>query len=135
MTIVVDSWAVLAALLDEPPVEAMRQLLDSPPDEPVVMSWINLGEVVYRLRRERHDPDDIDATVRDLRAVVDVELPDEALVLAAAEIKASHAMAYADAFCAATAVRHDAVLWTGDPELLGQGVAWRWRDLRPLSPG
>jgi hypothetical protein len=39
-------------------------------------------------------------------------------------------MAYADAFAAATAVAHDAVLWTGVPELLVTNATWQWRDLR-----
>ena len=39
-------------------------------------------------------------------------------------------MAYADAFAAATAIAHDATLWTGDPELLVADSAWLWRDLR-----
>lgn len=40
-------------------------------------------------------------------------------------------MAYADAFAAALTVARGATLWTGDPELLVDGAAWRWRDLRP----
>ena len=40
-------------------------------------------------------------------------------------------MAFADAFAAALAVREQAELWTGDPELLLDGAPWRWHDLRP----
>ena len=69
-------------------------------------------------------------TVRDVREVVDVRLPDERLVLAAARLKADHPMAYADAFGAALAIAEDAALWTGDPELLVNGSPWPWRDLR-----
>jgi ribonuclease VapC len=36
--------------------------------------------------------------------------------MAAARIKASHAISYADAFAAATAQKHEAVLVTGDPD-------------------
>jgi hypothetical protein len=39
-------------------------------------------------------------------------------------------MSFADAFAAALAARHDATLWTGDPELLVEGSPWQWRDLR-----
>lgn len=53
------------------------------------------------------------------------------LVLDAARIEADHPMAYADAFAAALAVAQDAVVWTGDPELLVEGTPWRWKDLRP----
>lgn len=69
-------------------------------------------------------------TVRDLREVTLPELPTEARVIEAARIKAEHPLAYADAFAAATAIAHDAVLWTGDPELLVDPAAWRWRDVR-----
>lgn len=127
MTVVLDSWAVLRFLEDaDPPASAVADLLDSA--EPL-MSWINLGEVYYVLRRI-HGEDDAAETVRDLRDVIAVRLPDERLVLEAARIKSDHPMAYADAFAAALAVAHDAVLWTGDPELLLDEVPWRWRDLR-----
>lgn len=128
MTVVVDSWAVLRYLEGTgQAATAMAALLDR--DRPL-MSWINLGEVHYVLRR-RHGEDDASETVRDLRDVIDARLPDEQLVLDAARIKADRPMAYADAFAAALAVAQNAVLWTGDPELLVDGAAWQWRDLRP----
>ena len=58
------------------------------------------------------------------------DLPDDERIIDAARIKAEHPMAYADAFAAATAMAHDATLWTGDPELLVHDATWRWRDLR-----
>jgi predicted nucleic acid-binding protein len=69
-------------------------------------------------------------TVRDLRDVIDVRLPDERMVLDAARIKADHPMAFTDAFGAALAVVERATWWTGDPELLVADAAWQWRDLR-----
>ena len=127
MTVVLDSWAVLRYLEDSgPAASAVAGLLD---DDTPLMSWINLGEVHYVLRR-LHGESDAAETVRDLRDVIDVRLPDEALVLDAARIKADHPMSFADAFAAALAVARDATLWTGDPELLISDAAWRWRDLR-----
>ena len=127
MTVVLDSWAVLRYLEDaDPAAGVVSDLLAR--DKPL-MSWINLGEVHYLLRRLQGE-DDATETVRDLRDVVDARLPDERLVLDAARIKADHPMAYADAFAAALTVAQDATLWTGDPELLADNVAWRWRDLR-----
>lgn len=93
------------------------------------MSWINLGEVHYVLRRIHGEAAAIE-TIRDIRSLVDVLLPDERTVLDAARIKADYPMAYADAFAAALAVAHDATLWTGDPELLIASSPWRWKDLR-----
>lgn len=130
MTVVLDSWAVLRYLEDEGPAAlAVADLLDR--DRPL-MSWINLGEVHYVLRR-LHGEDDAVQTVRDLREVVDARLPDERLVLDAARIKADQAMSYADAFAAALAIALGAELWTGDPELMIDAAAWRWRDLRSVS--
>ena len=94
-----------------------------------LMSWINLGEVHYVLRR-LHGEDAATETVRDLRDVIDARLPDERLVVDAARIKADQPMAYADAFAVALTVASDATLWTGDPELLVDGSPWRWRDLK-----
>lgn len=130
MTVVLDSWAVLRHLENtEPAATLVAELLDA---ERPLMSWINLGEVHYALRRA-HGEDDATETVRDLRDVVDVRLPDEGLVLDAARLKADHPMAYADAFGAALAVAEEATLWTGDPELLVDGSLWRWQDLRQRS--
>jgi len=127
MTVVLDSWAVLRYLEDEgSAAQAVSELFDR---ERPLMSWINLGEVHYVLRRA-HGEDDASAAVRDLRRVVEARLPDERLVLDAARIKADVPLSYADAFAAALAVAQDAELWTGDPELLVGGSAWRWRDLR-----
>lgn len=130
MTVVLDSWAVLRYLEGTgDAATAVADLLDG--DRPL-MSWINLGEVHHVLRR-LHGEDDASETVRDLRDVLDARLPDERIVLEAARIKADQPMAYADAFAAALAVAQDAVLWTGDPELLIDRAAWQWRELRPIG--
>ena len=127
MSVVLDSWAVLRYLEDGGPAAAEIDslLTESTP----LMSWINLGEVHYVLRR-LHGEAEATETVRDLRTVLDVRLPDERLIIDAARIKADYPMAYADAFAAALAVAKDATLWTGDSELLVDGATWRWRDLR-----
>ncbi len=93
------------------------------------MSWINLGEVFYVVRRGAGE-EAAASTVRDLRDVLVAELPDERRVLGAGRIKSEFSLAYADAFAAATAQAHDAELWTGDPELLVPSAPWSWRDLR-----
>ncbi len=124
---VLDSWAVLRFLEDSHPAAAVvDELLEvSRP----LMSWINLGEVHYVLRRAVGEDAAIE-TIRDLRARIDVRLPDETQILAAARIKADDPMSYADAFAVALAIDSDAEVWTGDPEILVEDAPWRWRDLR-----
>lgn len=97
--------------------------------------WINLGEVEYIVRR-RQGAAAAAAVVTDVRASVDVKLPDMALVRSAANIKACVAMSYADAFAAAMSARFRAPVLTGNPELLvvpdpALGLPrWSFTDLR-----
>jgi predicted nucleic acid-binding protein len=127
MTTVLDSWAVLRYLEDEGrAADDVAALLAV---ERPLISWINLGEVFYVLRRAA-DEQAATTAVRDLRTVVVAELPDEQRVLQAGRIKSDYLLAYADAFAAATAQAHDAELWTGDAELLLDNAPWAWRDLR-----
>lgn len=128
MTVVLDSWAVLRLLEGtEPAASRVQAELDG--DISPVMSWINVGEVFYIVRR-LHGHEAARSVVHDLRPQLDLELPDEQRVLRAATIKAEHPMAYADAFAAATAIAHQAPLLTGDPELLLPSAPWTYEDLR-----
>lgn len=127
MRFALDSWAVLRLLDgDEPAASRVEAVLDA--GSPV-MSWINLGEVLYITRRDV-GAGVAEEVIRDLRPLLALDLPSEMRVLEAAEIKASHVLAYADAFAAATAIAHDAILLTGDPELLVPDTEWVWEDLR-----
>jgi len=128
VTVVFDSWAVLRLLEGTEPAASRVQLgLDG--DVRPVMSWINLGEVFYIVRR-LHGHEAALSTVRDVRPQLELDLPDEQRVLGAATIKAEYPMAYADAFAAATALAHQATLLTGDPELLLPSAPWAYEDLR-----
>lgn len=127
LTITLDSWAVLALLEGrEPAASLLSDVLDR---QWPTMSWINLGEVYYVVRRKQGEAEAREV-VHDLEARLDLDLPSESRILAAAGLKADHPIAHADAFAAATAVAHDAVLLTGDPELLRPRAPWRWGDLR-----
>jgi len=114
-----DSWALLAWLGGEEPADAQVQaLLDSAEAGRVelCMSIINFGEVYYATARKsgivkaREDRKSL------LQSPIRFVEVDNDLVWEAAEIKAAHALAYADAFAAALTVRLKAVLVTGDPE-------------------
>lgn len=82
------------------------------------------------LVRRRSGEDLARDVVNELRGRLTLDLPTPPRVLEAAAIKATSRVSYADAFAAATALAHDAVLLTGDPELLQAGGRWRVEDLR-----
>lgn len=126
MNYALDAWAILE-LLDgnEPAASRVLDVLDERP----VMSWINLGEVFYVVRRHRGEDEALE-TLRDLRPNLALDLPSENRVLEAARVKADFPLSYADAFAAATASAYDRILLTGDPELLVDDAPWRWEDLR-----
>ena len=127
MTVALDSWAVLRLLEgSEPAASRVQALLD---DQQPVMSWINLGEVYSIVSRDQGRADG-EHVLRDLRPLLRFDLPTEQRVLEAARIKAEYPLAYADAFAAATALAHDATLWTGDPELLLEDAPWSYEALR-----
>ena len=128
MTVVLDSWAVLRLLEGTEPA-ASRVEAELAGDFRPVMSWINLGEVFYFVRR-LHGHEAAESVVRDLRPQLNLDLPDATRILEAATIKADHTLAYADAFAAATALAHQAPLLTGDPELLLPSAPWTHEDLR-----
>ena len=131
--ICLDSWAVLRWLEGTQPVaDRVDAILNPTPGAPTarpVMSWMNLGEVVYITTRS-DGAGFAEAVADDLRRLVQLDELRPARVLAAAAIKGEHPMAFADAFAVATALAHDAALWTGDPEILDQPGEWRTLDLR-----
>ena len=112
--VVLDSWALLAYLKDEP---AAGRIEEEWLSQGAAISSVNLGEALYiriRERGEKAATTDIE-TIRRRSKVVN---PDWALVFSAAKIKAGGGLSYADAFCVATAQRLKAPLWTGDPEII-----------------
>ena len=86
MTIVLDSWAVLRLLEGTEPA-ASRVQAELEGDSKPVMSWLNLGEVFYVVRRHGHEAAEL--VVRDLRPQLNLDLPGAARVLEAATIKAT----------------------------------------------
>ena len=130
---VLDAWAILALLQrEEPAATQVRACLEQGlrGEAELYLSIINAGEVVYRIGRARGEAEAWQ-TLEQLRRLPVELLPatDEA-VLAAATLKMRHALSYADAFAAGAALARDAMLLTGDPELLALGGVVR---LAPLS--
>ena len=93
------------------------------------MSWINLGEVAYVLER-RLGAAAAREWIAQIRGSLTLDEPTPERVLEAASIKATHRVSYADAFAVATSQAYDAVLLTGDPEILGADAGWQLEDLR-----
>ena len=126
-TYCLDSWAVLRFLEgSSPAARRVRQVmrLGRP-----VMSWINLGEVYCTIHRAAGGAE-AEATLTMLRPMLALDPATPERVLAAARIKATHPLAYGDAFAIATTAAHRAILLTGDPEITGRSVGCRVEDLR-----
>jgi predicted nucleic acid-binding protein len=128
LPIVLDTWALVAHLRDEPAAERVRkEWLKAG----AAMCSVNLGEALYlelRVCGATRANSAVEAARREL-VVID---PDWGLVRAAAEVKAQGGLSYADAFCVAAARHLDSQLWTGDPEIVerGEELGCRVVDLR-----
>lgn len=114
MRVVLDAWAIAALINDEPAADRVEELLER---HECWISSVNLGEAYYTSMRA-HGEALTERLIDGLRQVVRLDHPDWPLTRAAAQIKAGGGLSYADAFCVATARRHDAPLYTGDPEIV-----------------
>ncbi len=113
-----DSYAILAYLKQEPNFEIVKDLLRSSGKgrESVLMNQINAGEVYYQVARQnlKEDMDRFWSQFLQL-PIVFVE-NDFDLIIEAGKVKSRFPMAYADAFAVATAIREGASVVTGDPD-------------------
>lgn len=115
---VLDTWAVIAYLEDEPSGEQVEDLIATAHEEqiPIYMSVVNVGEVWYTMAREISE-EEANASVKSLRDLrIQFENADWELTQEAARFKSQHKMSYADAFAAALAKTMKAELVTGDNE-------------------
>lgn len=118
---VLDSWALIALLNQEQPAATeVEVLLQKAADGQafLALSIINLGEIYYIVGRSRSSQAADSFLERIKRLPILIIPADEPRVLAAARLKMTHAISYADAFTAAATMELDAALLTGDPELL-----------------
>ncbi len=115
---VVDSFALLAFLKQEPGYKEVAELLRQAAkgQARVGITAVNLGEVWYRLARFRSEAE-ADRLVADLVDLgVEVVAADWALSRQAAIYKKPGGLALADCYAAALARAWGAPLVTGDPE-------------------
>ncbi|MGB9873329.1 MAG: type II toxin-antitoxin system VapC family toxin [Anaerolineae bacterium] len=121
MSVCLDAYAILAWLQDEPGAEFVEEFLRKGAGEKgfrCFVSWVNLGEVYYRLFRLL-GLETADAFWRDIRRSLPVT-PVEATprrILDAARLKARYPIAFADAFAVQVALEMKVPLVTGDPEI------------------
>lgn len=127
---VLDTWAVIAYLEDEPSAPQIADLIASAHEEeiPVYMTVVNVGEVWYTIAREISE-EDANASIKELRDLrIQFQDVDWALTQEAARFKSQHKMSYADCYAAALAKTYKADLVTGDKEFnaLGNEIKIQW---------
>ncbi len=127
---VLDSYAILALLNDEPGADRAEFLLQQAKNDAAAlsMSVINLGELVYIVER-RWGTEKLRTVLAYLEtAPIQMAVADKGRVFAAAHIKAHNSLSYADAYAAALAQELNATLLTGDPEFqsLGNQILIEW---------
>jgi len=117
-TKVLDSWALLCYLDQEPGFEKVIELFEkaSESSRPLLMCVVNWGEVYYQIARRFGEPraQEIERLVQSFPITV-VEATKD-ITREAARIKYLKRMAYADCFAAALARLKKAELVTGDKE-------------------
>ena len=116
--IVLDSWAVIAYLEDEPAGKRVADIIADAHEQgvPLLMTVVNAGEVWYIIAREA-SATDADASIKQLRDLgIEFFDADWELAKGAAYFKSRNKMSFADCFAAALTKQRKAHLATGDAE-------------------
>ncbi len=116
--LVLDSYALLAFVQDEAAADAVEAILhrSDAGELRLALSVVNLGEVYYRTVRA-FDSDRAQAVLAQIAEYkIDIVDVDRDLALAAARIKGTYRLSYADCIAAALAQRLGGAVVTGDPE-------------------
>jgi uncharacterized protein len=115
---------MVAWVRQEPSAPLIRQfLLEADAGNlDLAMSWINVAETFYILAK-RDNIAVAEAFITRLPSLpIRVILPDEQGIMAAARVKASHAVAFGDAFAIALAQAEQGSVITGDEEIRRCGL-------------
>ena len=116
--LVLDTWAVIAYLEDEPSGQKIADLMAGAHEEeiPVYMCVVNAGEVWYIIAREISE-EEANNSIKELHDLrIQFENVDWEITQEAARFKAKNKMSYADCYAAALAKVKKADLVTGDSE-------------------
>lgn len=117
-TFVLDSWAILAYLEDEPAGVKVADLIADAREsgDPLLLTVVNAGEVWYILGRAASEAE-AERSITELKELgIEFVEVDWKLAHEAAAFKSKHRMSFADCFAAALAKERKATLVTGDPE-------------------
>jgi predicted nucleic acid-binding protein len=116
--ILFDAHAILKWTQKERGYQKVKSLLVACREQSALgyMNQINLGEVYYKTIRAVGLEEAKKFLENFLRLPLSIILPDSELIWKASEIKAEYAISYADCFAAATALRYESAILTGDPE-------------------
>ncbi len=134
---VLDSFALLAFFQDEPAAEIVQAFLErgSKDEIKLVMAVVNLGEVIYRTIREYSEERAAQVLGMIEAYSIDFVNVDKELALAAAQLKGTYSISYADCIAAALAEKLGATIVTGDHDFSvfeGKiGVEWLPQPQRP----
>lgn len=128
--ILFDAHAILKWTQKERGYQKVKSLLVACREQSALgyMNQINLGEVYYKTIRSSGLEEAKKFLENFFRLPLSIILPDSELIWKASEIKAEYAISYADCFAAATALRYEAAILTGDREFkkIESFVAVEW---------
>jgi predicted nucleic acid-binding protein len=116
---VIDSWAMVAWIQDEPGGSALEALLLRADlgKLQLLMSWYNVAETFYTVAKRKQLTIAEEFLARLPSLPIRLVLPDEEGIMSAARVKASHSVALGDAFAIALAQSQKASVITGDEEI------------------
>ena len=116
--LVLDTWAVIAYLEDEPSGQRIADLIAGAHEDgiPVYMCVVSAGEVWYIIARAASEKE-ADSSIAELKQLgIELVAVDWKLARQAALFKAKHKMSFADCFAAALAKERGGEVVTGDYE-------------------
>ena len=116
---VVDSWALVAWIRDEPAASEVEVFIHAAIAGQIelLMSRINVAETFYILAKRDSLAKAEEFLARLPSLPIRVVSPNEDDIMAAARVKAAHAVAFGDAFAIALAQSEGADVITGDEEI------------------
>jgi len=113
-----DSHALLKFFQKEEGYEKVLELLENIKKNNLVkyLNAINLGEIIYITKREFGDQRKLEILAHIERLDFSILSVPNSLIFKAAEYKAEYPISYADCFIVASALEHDVIIVTGDPD-------------------